>query len=68
MFVSLGHFAAFRIRRMIREVFDCLSRILTGYRWFQVLNIDEDEHWYKAEQGGRVGMIPSNYIEMKPHK
>ena len=27
----------------------------------------EDPNWYKAEFGGSVGFIPSNYVEMKPH-
>lgn len=25
-------------------------------------------NWYRAELDGREGLIPSNYIEMKPHK
>ncbi|XP_028413322.1 growth factor receptor-bound protein 2-like [Dendronephthya gigantea] len=33
----------------------------------KVLNMDTDQHWYKAEQNGNVGYIPANYIEMKPH-
>lgn len=30
----------------------------------QVLNKDEDPHWYKAELDGNEGFIPSNYIRM----
>ena len=33
----------------------------------QVLNIDDDKHWYKAEFCGKEGLIPKNYIEMKDH-
>ena len=34
----------------------------------QVLNTEEDKHWYKAEQDGKDGLIPKNYIQMKPHE
>eukprot|EP00731_Ephydatia_muelleri_P029022 Em0020g666a len=34
----------------------------------KVLNMEEDKHWFKAEQDGRDGLIPKNYIEMKPHE
>ncbi|XP_064606435.1 growth factor receptor-bound protein 2-like [Liolophura sinensis] len=33
----------------------------------KVLSFDEDQNWYKAEQHGREGFIPKNYIEMEPH-
>ncbi|XP_033118484.1 growth factor receptor-bound protein 2-like [Anneissia japonica] len=33
----------------------------------KILNMDEDKHWYKAEQDGCDGMVPKNYIQMKPH-
>lgn len=33
----------------------------------QVLNEECDQNWYKAEQDGREGFIPKNYIQMKPH-
>ena len=32
-----------------------------------VLHVEENKSWYKAEQDGRDGLIPSNYIEMKDH-
>ncbi|EDO38076.1 predicted protein [Nematostella vectensis] len=32
-----------------------------------VLDMDQDKNWYKAEQDGREGWIPKTYIEMKPH-
>lgn len=35
---------------------------------YQILNIEDDRHWYKAEQDGRDGLVPKNYIEMKPHE
>ena len=33
----------------------------------KVLNMDNDQNWYKAEQNGKVGYIPANYIQMKEH-
>ena len=33
----------------------------------KVFDIEDDENWYLAELDGREGVIPSNYIEMKPH-
>ncbi|CAB4057334.1 GRB2 [Lepeophtheirus salmonis] len=33
----------------------------------KVLNIEDDKNWYRAESGGKEGLIPSNYIDMKPH-
>ena len=33
----------------------------------KVLNIEEDKHWYTAEQDGKEGLIPTNYIRMKGH-
>ncbi|KAG7165520.1 E(sev)2B-like 2 [Homarus americanus] len=35
---------------------------------FQVLNMEDDMNWYRAELDGREGLIPSNYIEMKSHE
>ena len=43
--------------KLITEIFDS-----------QVLNMDNDQNWYKAEQNGHDGFIPKNYIEMKPHE
>lgn len=37
------------------------------YRFAQVLNMEDDVNWYRAELDGREGLIPSNYIEMKSH-
>ncbi len=34
----------------------------------QVLNTEEDKHWFKAEQDGKDGLIPKNYIQMKDHQ
>ena len=33
-----------------------------------MLNTEEDKHWYKAEQDGKDGLIPKNYIQMKDHQ
>lgn len=38
------------------------------YIYVQVLNTEEDKHWYKAEQDGKDGLIPKNYIQMKGHE
>ena len=29
---------------------------------------EEDPNWCKAEQDGKEGLIPPNYIQMKPHE
>ena len=44
------------------------SKLTTEIFDSQVLNMDNDQNWYKAEQNGRDGFIPKNYIEMKPHE
>ena len=36
--------------------------------FFQILNMEDDLNWYRAELDGREGLIPSNYIEMKNHE
>jgi len=33
-----------------------------------VINAEEDKNWFKAQQDGKDGLIPQNYIEMKPHE
>lgn len=33
----------------------------------QVLNMEDDMNWYRAELDGKEGLIPSNYIEMRKH-
>ncbi|XP_071396262.1 growth factor receptor-bound protein 2-like isoform X2 [Centroberyx affinis] len=33
----------------------------------KVLSEDCDQNWYKAEQNGKEGLIPKNYITVKPH-
>ncbi|KAF0305236.1 Protein E(sev)2B [Amphibalanus amphitrite] len=33
----------------------------------KILNMEDDMNWYRAELESREGLIPSNYIEMKPH-
>ena len=33
----------------------------------KVLNKEDDMNWFRAELDGREGLIPSNYIKMKPH-
>ena len=36
--------------------------------YLQILNMEDDMNWYRAELESREGLIPSNYIEMKPHE
>ena len=41
-----------------------------GFRKNQVLKIlsmKGDSNWYKAELNGREGLIPNNYIQLKPN-
>lgn len=52
--------------------FYCVAK--TGYFhllyfcFWQILNMEDDINWYRAELDGREGLIPSNYIEMKSHE
>ncbi|XP_008939691.1 PREDICTED: GRB2-related adapter protein-like, partial [Merops nubicus] len=32
-----------------------------------ILNMEDDQNWYKAELDGCEGFIPKNYIQVKPH-
>lgn len=34
----------------------------------QIIDKDSDENWYKAEQNGSTGFVPSNYITLLPHE
>ncbi|KAJ7340187.1 hypothetical protein OS493_002917 [Desmophyllum pertusum] len=34
----------------------------------KVIKTDDDKNWFTAEQEGRTGLIPANYIELKPHR
>jgi len=34
----------------------------------QILNMEDDMNWYRAELDSKEGLIPSNYIEMKSHE
>lgn len=38
------------------------------FRLFQVINMEDDVNWFRAEFEGKEGLIPSNYIEMKNHE
>ncbi|XP_069838249.1 GRB2-related adapter protein [Dendropsophus ebraccatus] len=33
----------------------------------KILNMEDDQNWYKAELYGREGYVPKNYITVKPH-
>ncbi|XP_020611381.1 protein enhancer of sevenless 2B-like [Orbicella faveolata] len=34
----------------------------------KVLSKEEDNNWFRAEQDGRTGLVPANYITLKPHQ
>lgn len=38
------------------------------FNFLQILNMEDDSNWYRAELDGKEGLIPSNYIEMKNHE
>ncbi|XP_068002628.1 GRB2-related adapter protein isoform X1 [Melanerpes formicivorus] len=33
----------------------------------KILNMEDDQNWYKAELYGYEGFVPKNYIKVKPH-
>jgi len=33
----------------------------------KILNMEDDLNWFRAELDSREGLIPSNYIELRPH-
>ncbi|KAL9957084.1 hypothetical protein ACROYT_G038676 [Oculina patagonica] len=33
----------------------------------KVIKTDDDKNWFTAEQDGRSGLVPANYITLKPH-
>ncbi|KAM4632362.1 GRB2-related adapter protein [Discoglossus pictus] len=33
----------------------------------KILNMEDDQNWFKAELYGKEGYIPKNYIKVKPH-
>ncbi|XP_044795094.2 GRB2-related adapter protein isoform X1 [Bubalus bubalis] len=33
----------------------------------KILNMEDDQNWYKAELRGAEGFVPKNYIRVKPH-
>lgn len=41
---------------------------LTQTKCLQVINMEDDVNWFRAEFEGKEGLIPSNYIEMKNHE
>ncbi len=43
------------------------NKQISSFR-FQILNMEDDMNWYRAELDGKEGLIPSNYIEMKSHE
>ena len=56
-----------RILSKITFWFQYFCLILLNSTQFQVLNKEDDMNWYRAELDGQEGLIPSNYIEMRPH-
>ena len=45
-----------------------MRTLLIPFLSFQILNMEDDMNWYRAELDSREGLIPSNYIEMKNHE
>ncbi|KAM8798498.1 LOW QUALITY PROTEIN: GRB2-related adapter protein-like [Eudromia elegans] len=33
----------------------------------KILNMEDDQDWYKAELFGAKDFVPKNYIKVKPH-
>ncbi|KAM8962279.1 GRB2-related adapter protein isoform 2-T2 [Pelodytes ibericus] len=33
----------------------------------KILNMEDDQNWFKAEHYGMEGFVPKNYIKVKPH-
>merc|ERR1711976_89833 len=59
------HLIPHKINSVIRHPKNSTS---TSYHQeLQVLNKEDDMNWYRAELDGQEGLIPSNYIEMRPH-
>lgn len=49
--------------------FDVCRQVLSRmYDILQILNMEDDMNWYRAELDGKEGLIPSNYIQMKNHR
>ena len=47
---------------------DRLAYFYLTFVWLiQVLNMEEDMNWYKAELKGQEGYVPKTYIEVVPH-
>lgn len=44
------------------------SRFFLEILLLQILNMEDDMNWYRAELEGKEGLIPSNYIQMKSHR
>ncbi|OAD54914.1 Protein E(sev)2B [Eufriesea mexicana] len=57
--------------RLRFEVFCGISDLqhisIAAVFFLQILNMEDDMNWYRAELDSREGLIPSNYIEMKNH-
>lgn len=56
-------------RNQVLKVGDALICFVGLFQLFslQILNMEDDMNWYRAELDGKEGLIPSNYIEMKNH-
>ena len=33
----------------------------------KILNMTDDKNWYRAEQSGKEGLVPKNYLQVKPY-
>lgn len=57
-------------RSQVLKVSNILMSFVMESSWLilQILNMEDDMNWYRAELDGREGLIPSNYIEMRNHR
>lgn len=49
---------------VIAGIFQCIYLLFLSI--LQILSDQSDKDWFKAEQNGREGVIPKNYVQVKP--
>ncbi len=62
--------AAFTMEAVAKHDFNATAEDELSFKKhhvLKVLNKEDDMNWYRAELDGQEGLIPSNYIEMRPH-
>ena len=68
-FLSI-HYKVTTMEAIAKHDFDATAEDELSFREDQILKVldkEDDMNWFRAELDGREGLIPSNYIEMKPH-